>query len=45
MGKPRGPKASQFRAQDGKVLFTADASFNRADIERFAQYLGVGLRW
>jgi hypothetical protein len=39
------PPQIEFRAADGTVLFIADASFGRSDVERFARFLEVPCAW
>jgi hypothetical protein len=39
------PPQIEFRAADGTVLFIADASFGRSDVEHFAEYLEVPCEW
>src|SRR4029077_11481888 len=41
----RGGPQIEFRAADGTVLFIADASFGRSDVERFARFLKVPCAW
>ena len=35
----------EFRAHDGTVLFIADDFFGHADMQHFADYLHVPLKW
>jgi hypothetical protein len=44
-GRATGLASLEFRDRDGKVLFIAGESFIRPDVERFAQFLSVPLRW
>jgi hypothetical protein len=44
-GRRSFPPSIELRAADGTVLFVADASFGRSDIERFAEYLSVPCQW
>jgi hypothetical protein len=41
----RGVISYQFVSRDGTVLMEADATYRRSDLERFAQFVGVPLRW
>lgn len=41
----KGVSSLQFRSSDREVLFVADASFRRSDVERLAEYLHVPLHW
>jgi hypothetical protein len=44
-GRRSFPPSIELRAVDGTVLFVADASFGRSDVERFAEYLKVPCQW
>jgi hypothetical protein len=44
-GRRGFPPTIELRALDGTVLFVADASFGRSDVERFAEYLKVPCQW
>lgn len=40
-----GVKTLEFRGHDGNVLFVAQESFSRSDVQRLAEYVGVPLTW
>jgi hypothetical protein len=41
----RGVISYQFLSRDGTVLMETGATYRRSDLERFAQFVGVPIRW